>query len=103
MEGNLGLAGIVIEPTPDLRRLQQRIIDESAPFTVENGTGEAFAPRPDGAAIGQATVDYVNTFVGPRTGMKYHPHLTVGIGTERSSWARSRRSRSSRSPSAQTP
>ena len=64
-----------------LRRLQQRIIDAVAPFTVENGTGEAFAPRPDGAAIGQATVDYVNTFVGPRTGTNYHPHLTVGIGT----------------------
>jgi hypothetical protein len=81
VEGSLGLAGIVIEPTPDLRRLQQRIIDAVAPFTVENGTGEAFAPRPDGAAIGQATVDYVNNFVGPRTGMNYHPHLTIGIGT----------------------
>jgi len=26
-------------------------------------------------------VDYVNNFVGPRTGTNYHPHLTVGIGT----------------------
>ena len=82
VEGNLGLAGIVIEPTEDLRRLQQRIIEAVAPLTVENGTGEAFAPRPDGAAIGQATVDYVKTFVGPRTGTNYHPHLTVGIGTK---------------------
>ena len=78
---NLGLAGIVIEPTQDLRRLQQRIIDAVAPFAVEKGTGEAFAPRPDGGAISQPTVDYVNNFVGPRTGMNYHPHLTVGIGT----------------------
>jgi phosphoglycolate phosphatase-like HAD superfamily hydrolase len=78
---NLGLVGIVIEPTQDLRRLQQRIIDAVAPFAVEEGTGEAFAPRPDGGAIGQPTVDYVNNFVGPRTGMNYHPHLTVGIGT----------------------
>jgi len=81
VEGSLGLAGIVIEPTPDLRRLQQRIIDAVAPIAVENGTGEAFAPRPDGAPIGQATVDYVNTFAGLRTGTNYHPHLTVGIGT----------------------
>ncbi len=64
-----------------LRRLQQRIIDAVAPFAVEQGTGEAFAPRPDGGAISQPTVDYVNNFVGPRTGMNYHPHLTVGIGT----------------------
>jgi 2'-5' RNA ligase len=78
---DLRLVGIVIEPTEDLRRLQQRIIDAVAPFAVEQGTGEAFAPRPDGGAIGQPTVDYVNTFVGLRTGMNYHPHLTVGIGT----------------------
>ena len=78
---NLGLVGIVIEPTPDLRRLQQRIIDAIAPFAAEKGTGEAFAPRPDGGAISQPTVDYVNNFVGPRTGMNYNPHLTVGIGT----------------------
>jgi 2'-5' RNA ligase len=77
---NLGLVGIVVEPTEDLRRVQQRIIDAVAPFAVE-GSGEAFAPRPDGAPIGQPTVDYVNSFVGPRTGANYHPHLTVGIGT----------------------
>jgi 2'-5' RNA ligase len=81
VEGSLGLAGIVIEPTEDLRRLQQRVIDVVAPFAVEQGTGEAFAPRLDGGAIGRPTVDYVNTFVGLRTGMNYHPHLTVGMGT----------------------
>ena len=78
---DLRLVGIVIEPTQDLRRLQQRIIDAVAPFAVDQGTGEAFAPRPDGQAISQPTVDYVNNFVGPRTGMNYHPHLTAGIGT----------------------
>lgn len=78
---NLGLVGIVIEPTEDLRRLQQRIIDAIAPFAVEQGTSEAFAPRPDGGAISPPTVDYVNSFVGARTGMNYHPHLTIGIGT----------------------
>jgi 2'-5' RNA ligase len=78
---NLGLVGIVIEPTEDLRRLQQRIIDVVAPFAAEEGTAEAFAPRLDGGSISQPTVDYVNNFVGPRTGMNYHPHLTVGIGT----------------------
>jgi 2'-5' RNA ligase len=78
---NLGLVGIVVEPTEDLRRLQQRMIEAVAPFAAQNGTGDAFAPRPDGAPISQPTIDYVNSFVGPRTGMNYHPHLTVGIGT----------------------
>lgn len=78
---DLRLVGIVIEPTEDMRRLQQRIIDAVAPFAVEQETGKAFAPRLDGGAIGPLTVDYVNNFVGLRTGMNYHPHLTVGIGT----------------------
>jgi hypothetical protein len=76
---NLGLVGIVVEPTEDLRRVQQRVIDAVAPFAVE-GSGEAFAPNPGGTPIGQPTVDYVRHFVGPRTGANYHPHLTVGIG-----------------------
>src|SRR5580692_8030096 len=33
-----GLAGIVAEPTEDLRRLQQELIDAVTPFTVKNGT-----------------------------------------------------------------
>ena len=78
---DLRLVGIVIEPTEDLRRLQQRIIDAVAPFAVEQGTGDAFATRPDGGAISQRTVEYVNNFVGTRTGTNYNPHLTVGIGT----------------------
>ncbi len=78
---NLGLLGIVIEPTQELRRLQQKVIDAVAPFAVEKGTGAAFAPRPDGGAISQPTVEYVKNFVGPHTGTNYHPHLTVGIGT----------------------
>ena len=81
VDKDLRLVGIVIEPTEDMRRLQQRIIDAVSPFAVEKGTSEAFAPRLDGEAVGQPTVDYVNNFVGPRTGMNYNPHLTVGIGT----------------------
>lgn len=79
--GDLGLVGIVIEPSVGLRRLQQKMVDAVASFAAANGTGEAFAPRPDGGAISQPTVDYVNTFVGQRSGANYHPHLTVGIGT----------------------
>lgn len=77
---DLGLVGIVIEPTDDLRRLQQRVMDTVEPFAVEHGTAAAFAPRPDGAAISEPTVDYVNTFVEARTGPNYQPHLTVGVG-----------------------
>jgi 2'-5' RNA ligase len=80
-EKNLKLLGFSIEATQDLNRLQQKIIDAVAAFAVEKGSGDAFAPRLDGGAISEATVDYVNNFVGARTGSNYHPHLTLGIGT----------------------
>jgi hypothetical protein len=78
---NLGLVGIVIEPTAALQLLQQKIIAAVAPFAAAKGTAEAFAPRADGESINQATVDYVNNFVGPCSGINYHPHVTCGIGT----------------------
>jgi hypothetical protein len=78
---NLALVGIVIEPTEALQLLQQKIIAAVAPFAAQNGTAEAFAPRADGESINQATVDYVNNFVGPCSGINYHPHLTCGIGS----------------------
>ncbi|MEB3303359.1 MAG: 2'-5' RNA ligase family protein [Cyanobacteriota bacterium] len=77
--GDMGAMGIVIQPTDDWRRLQERIIKAVAPFAAEHGTAEAFAPRLDGGPISQPTVDYVNNFVGPRTGSNYNPHITVGI------------------------
>ena len=43
----IGLAGIVVEPTEDLHRLQQELIDAVTPFTVKTGTPAAFmATRP---------------------------------------------------------
>jgi len=76
---NLSLMGIVIEPTAELRRAQSKVIEALLPYSEQNGTSEAFAPRGDGAPIGQPTINYVNNFVGPRTGDNYNPHLTVGI------------------------
>ncbi len=44
----IGLAGIVVEPTADLHRLQQELIDAVAPFTVKTGTAAAFMTTEDG-------------------------------------------------------
>lgn len=38
----IGLAAIVVEPTEDLLRLQQKTIEAVAPFTVKTGTTAAF-------------------------------------------------------------
>ena len=79
----LGLAGIVIQPTPDLIRLQQKLIDAVAPYNSDNPTAEAFALRPDGKTISQArqTIDYVTAFVPKSSGKNYNPHVTIGLGT----------------------
>jgi len=78
---NLNLVGFHIEATAEQHRLQQKIIAAIAPFTVKCGTSDAFAPRLDGDAISQATIDYVSNFSEERTGPNYQPHLTLGIGT----------------------
>src|SRR5271170_2647037 len=44
--GPIGLAGIVIEPTPDLIRLQQKLIDAAGPHTVKTATAAAFYTTP---------------------------------------------------------
>lgn len=77
--GELGLAGIVIEPTTELRGLQDRIIAAAEPFAVE-GTGAGFVPSADGAAIAPSIVEYVNTYVPERSGKNFNPHVTVGLG-----------------------
>jgi hypothetical protein len=48
--GPIGLAGIVIEPTPDLLRLQQELIDAVTPFTAPTGTAAAYETTPQDPA-----------------------------------------------------
>jgi hypothetical protein len=76
----IGLAGIVIKPTPDLLRLQQELIDAVAPFTVPTGTAAAFVTTPQDPDIIPQAIRYVAAFVPEHSGDHYAPHVTVGIG-----------------------
>ena len=78
----IGLAGIVIEPTDDLLRLQQKIIDAVLPFTVKTGTAAAFVSTEDGRDIQPFLIDYVTDFVSIGSGKKFNPHVTIGVATE---------------------
>jgi len=78
----LGVAGIVIEPTDDLRRLQQEIIDALAPFAVKTGTAGAFMSTEGGRDIQEALIDYVANFVAIGSGQKFNPHVTTGAAPE---------------------
>jgi hypothetical protein len=76
--GAIGLAGIVIEPTDGLLRLQQALIDAVGPFTVKNATAEAFYTTPDDPDISQAVIDYIAAF-DKLTGKNFSPHVTTGL------------------------
>lgn len=78
----IGLGGIVIEPTEDLIRYQQKLVDAVAPFTVETGTAAAYVTTKEDPDINQPTINYVTTFVPNETGKKFNPHVTIGLATQ---------------------
>jgi len=74
----VSLTAIVVDRTPELARLQQKIADAVAPFAASGGTEAAFVDTPKGADI----VPYVETFVPKASGANYFPHVTAGAATE---------------------
>jgi 2'-5' RNA ligase len=79
--GKIGLAGIVVELTPEQLRLQQKLLEAIAAYRSDDAISEAFVPRPDGQPIIKPTIDYVKTFAEKAAGSHFNPHVTVGVGT----------------------
>ncbi len=77
-----GIAGIVVEPTEELLRLQRRILDAVAPFTEKTGTAAAFVSADGGRDIQQGLIDYVANFSTVAAGEKFNPHVTIGVAPE---------------------
>ena len=78
----IGLAGIVVEPTEDLHRLQDELITAVKPFTVKTGSPAAFFSDEGGRDIQKFLIDYVANFVTDAAGTRFNPHVTIGVGTE---------------------
>ena len=78
----IGLAGIVVEPTEDLHRLQDELIAAVEPYTVKTGTSAAFFSNEGGHDIQEFLIDYVANFVTEAAGKRFNPHVTVGVGTQ---------------------
>jgi len=78
----LGLAGIVVEPTEDLHRLQDELITAVTPYIVKTGTPAAFFSEEGGRDIQEALISYVAKFVADAAGKRFNPHVTIGVGTE---------------------
>jgi len=78
----IGLAGIVVRPTPDLHRLQDNIVKVVTPFTVKIATAAAFMSTEGGRDIQSFLLEYVADFTKIAAGPKFNPHVTIGVGTE---------------------
>jgi phosphoserine phosphatase len=78
---DLGVAGIVAKPTPELLKLQQELIAAVAPFTEESGASAAFVTTPDDPIIDPALIAYVSTFVPKASGEFFNPHVTTGVAS----------------------
>jgi 2'-5' RNA ligase superfamily len=77
----VGIAGIVARPTPELLKLQEDLIAAVAPFSVEPGTMAAFVNAHDDPALDALMIDYVSTFVPKMTGEHFSPHVSVGVAS----------------------
>ena len=78
----VGLAGIVVEPTEDLHRLQDELITAIKPYTVKTGTPAAFFSEDGGRDIQEDLIKYVANFVTDAAGKRFNPHVTIGVATE---------------------
>jgi 2'-5' RNA ligase superfamily len=78
----IGLAGIVVEPTKDLHRLQDALIKAVEPYTVKTGTPGAFFSDEGGRDIQGFLISYVENFVRDAAGKRFNPHVTIGVATE---------------------
>lgn len=78
----VGLAGIVVESTEDLHRLQDKLIVAVRPYVAKTGTAAAFFSDDGGRDIQKDLIDYVANFVMVAAGKHFNPHVTIGVGTE---------------------
>ena len=77
--GDIGIANIVVEPTPELLKLQQDLITAVAPFTLETGPIAAFTAPQDTPAKDALLIDYVASFVPKQTAEHFDPHVSTGV------------------------
>jgi 2'-5' RNA ligase len=68
----------VVELSPELRRLQQRVVGAVQPYAVSGGDARAFVFDASGE-INAETIGWVENFVPDSSGENYFPHVTLGV------------------------
>lgn len=75
----VGLAAMVVAPSPDLVKLQGALVEAIAPFVEPGGTAAAYVTTPQEPDINEDTLRYVERYVPDHSGPKYIGHVTVGL------------------------
>ena len=78
--GAVGLAGIVIRPTPELIELQRDLLAAVEPYAVASGGSSAFVTTPDDLVMMPELISYVESFDPEVAGEHFNPHVTTGVG-----------------------
>jgi len=69
MWAGVAVTVLLVERTPELLRLEEKIVDAVTPFSVSGGTAAAFV----GADANAETIAYVETFVPKSSGTNHSP------------------------------
>jgi len=79
----IGLGGILVQPTPDLIMLQGELFEAIGKFMApgSSGTAAAFKTTVQDPEINQGTIDAVANYFATHRGEHYSPHVTIGVGT----------------------
>lgn len=81
-ESGTVLAGVELEPEPEVRALHDRVVRALTGFAVSGGSPAAFLRLAGEPPPNAETVAYVEGFVPAHAGERYTPHLTVGVARE---------------------
>jgi len=76
--GGVAVTVFVVERTPELMRLHEKVIAAVEPFSVSGGTAAAFV----GDDANSDTIGWVEHFIPDSSGPKYIPHVTLGVAHE---------------------
>lgn len=75
--GSVAVVVYRVERSPELMRLENKIVEVVQPFALKDGSESAFV-RSDAEKINADTMIWVKEFVPASSGDKYLPHVTVG-------------------------
>ena len=77
------MAAILVQPTPDLIRLEGELFEAIGKFMApgSSGTAAAFKTTVQDPEISQGTIDAVANYFATHKGEHYSPHVTIGVGT----------------------